>query len=1171
MMRRRHAVWPSAKLATFIGGCALIALASACGSDLAAGGPVLTTQGDDDTDAADGGVVGDGQTTTTDAAGTDVAVVDVDADVQVDALSDGGAADTLGSDSSGGDAALQDVPDTGFDAIDSDATADDTDTESDTESDIALPDDATNTSSDTSATDSDATVDGDNSDTQTADSEPTADAGLPCADLGCSCTAKSDCDSGHCAKAKGAAATDPGECAPSCLLATVPDAACADSDACTADVCDPKKGCTHSKSTQACNDGNACTVDGCDATTGCQHAAAAGPCDDDNACTEPDSCAQGTCKAGAPKACDDDSACTTDSCSADLGCVNAYADGPCDDGDACTTGEKCSKGECQPPAKDTCDDDNPCTDDGCDAKTGCTHTANNAACSDGNKCTDGDTCSAGQCAPGVGTKCDDANPCTQNSCDMAVGCTSTALDVLCDDGDKCTQNDKCKAASCVPGVAMICDDGNPCSTDACVAGVCDYTANTDPCEDGDPCTLGDTCSTGSCDSGSDAKICDDGAPCTDDSCAKGKGCVAVPNSATCTDGDACTSGDHCDKGSCIATGGSPCDDNNPCTDDTCAPPSSGKPGTCTNAPNVGACDDGNKCTSADACDAGLCKAGKAVVCDDGNSCTLADCKPADGCKQLPVPGECTDGNVCTAGDACKDGACGAGPGKDCNDNDICTDDSCDAQTGCQHALNTAPCDDGNKCTVGEQCKSGSCTGATAVVCDDSNTCTADSCDGQTGCKYDVKPGIVVPACDGQAHGSSCFKAVPGKRTFAQAETMCIAWGGHLASVHNAAENNVGLSQAMARCGTGQSWIGLTDIVKEGAYAWTDGTKTDYTNWAKNEPNDAQKNEDRAHMLDGGKWNDISNSATMPCAICRRALPQACQDGDACTSGEVCTTGGKCTAAVPNCDDHNSCTVDKCDKTKGCSHTPAQTGSACGSGVCDKAGQCAIGDQAHPAKSCQELADVKALQPANAVYWLDPDGDGKIPKFRTFCAFNPGVGWTLAMKISGASKTFRYDRAYWTDTQGHNTGSVNFDTSEAKLASFWTMPVKQVLLSMKFGSGYTWMVLPKTASSLRAIFATNAHHATTQGRAAWLNMLGDSSLQPHCNREGFNVGDRGAQVRIGIIGNNENDCNSPDSRLGFGGRGNRCGQDDNNTMGNAAKCGGDKGDRNTKVFGYVFIR
>ncbi len=56
MMRRRHAVWPSAKLATFIGRCALIALASACGSDLAAGGPVLTTQGDDDTDAADGGL-----------------------------------------------------------------------------------------------------------------------------------------------------------------------------------------------------------------------------------------------------------------------------------------------------------------------------------------------------------------------------------------------------------------------------------------------------------------------------------------------------------------------------------------------------------------------------------------------------------------------------------------------------------------------------------------------------------------------------------------------------------------------------------------------------------------------------------------------------------------------------------------------------------------------------------------------------------------------------------------------------------------------------------------------------------------------------------------------------------------------------------------------------------
>ena len=38
------------------------------------------------------------------------------------------------------------------------------------------------------------------------------------------------------------------------------------------------------------------------------------------------------------------------------------------------------------------------------------------------------------------------------------------------------------------------------------------------------------------------------------------------------------------------------------------------------------------------------------------------------------------------------------------------------------------------------------------------------------------------------------------------------------------------------------WIGLNDREKENAFAWTDGTKVDYTNWGKDEPNN-RENED----------------------------------------------------------------------------------------------------------------------------------------------------------------------------------------------------------------------------------------------------------------------------------------------------------------------------------------
>ena len=57
----------------------------------------------------------------------------------------------------------------------------------------------------------------------------------------------------------------------------------------------------------------------------------------------------------------------------------------------------------------------------------------------------------------------------------------------------------------------------------------------------------------------------------------------------------------------------------------------------------------------------------------------------------------------------------------------------------------------------------------------------------------------------------------------------------------------------------------------------------------------------------------------------------------------------------------------------------------------------------------------------------------------------------------------------------------------------------------------------------------------------------ASLQANCKREGFNAASKGhSRTRIGIIGNNENDCVTPDSRIRFGNGGHH---DDSNTCGN----------------------
>ena len=86
------------------------------------------------------------------------------------------------------------------------------------------------------------------------------------------------------------------------------------------------------------------------------------------------------------------------------------------------------------------------------------------------------------------------------------------------------------------------------------------------------------------------------------------------------------------------------------------------------------------------------------------------------------------------------------------------------------------------------------------------------------------------------------------------------------------------------------------------------------------------------------------------------------------------------------------------------------------------------------------------------------------------------------------------------------------------------------------------------------------------------MIGSqASLQHNCNTEGFNVvgtSNYRSKARIGIISNNENDCSSCDSRIGFGTGGY---PDDSNTCGNELKHSTDNGDKKVKAMGYILVQ
>ena len=556
---------------------------------------------------------------------------------------------------------------------------------------------------------------------------------------------------------------------------------CDDGNLCSVDACDPSKGCEHAAATDGtpcanagcagvilgfggacqagacaltaapvnCDDGNPCTDDFCSPSSGCSHQANTVGCSDGNPCTADDACALGKCVGGGAPSCSDNNVCTSDSCSPINGCTHAPAnDGAgCDDGSVCTGNDTCGGGICLPGASLVCDDKNPCTNDTCNSKSGCAFSNNTAPCDDGSQCTTGDVCAGGKCGA-ANNPCDDGNPCTTDGCVGGGGCKHTDLA----DGSSCSVPActglvfqgaaTCQAGACGSAPTPLgCDDGNACTDDLCNAlSGCLHPNNAAACSDGNACTTGDSCASGVC-SGSVAMCADGGA------CAKNIGCSVVDGcqyqaltGTPCSDGNACTLNDTCAAGDC--GGGAPvgCDDNNACTSDACDP---GK-GCVWSALSSGSCSDGNVCTGADACAAGVCLGGTALNCDDQNPCTNDSCDPTAGCKTSNNTANCQDGNKCTAGDVCSGGACQPGAALVCDDGNPCTTDNCDPQDGCSTSkvANGTVCGSGAcgglKFTAAATCTSGQCIAPAAKNCDDGQECTVDACDATAGCSNPSK-------------------------------------------------------------------------------------------------------------------------------------------------------------------------------------------------------------------------------------------------------------------------------------------------------------------------------------------------------------------------------------------------------------------------------------------------
>ena len=599
-----------------------------------------------------------------------------------------------------------------------------------------------------------------------------------------------------------------------------------------------------------CDDGEQCTVDICNVDTAmCEFdtdSAHGLPCDDNNLCTVEDECVPGSGCEGTPVECDDGNECTLDFCDFLTGDCSFGSGGmqgsTCDDGNPCTSGDKCNFGECvgipkayeyvnvaecpcevaddcapyedgsvctgslgclegdlgghcytDPSTVLDCNDDIECTTDTCHPVNGCQHAPNPFLCVDQASCTV-DSCDLelGCLNTPDDSKCDDGNPCTAGWCDPEDSCTYAAMPegFVCGDPvgwGRCSQNGICQCFPICPAEHACGDDscGGSCGECeewgyACVEGEC--IADCDAWCEIPECGVAGMW--GECDCGD----CDDGSDCTIDICGEDKKCRHVTEYKECDDGSACTENDQCVGGPhCVGTPAVDCDDDNPCTADSCDPAT----GLCLHdGSNMegSSCDDGVPCIVDTVCNNGQC-VGEAKTCDDNNDCTVDSCDEDTGqCDNGALINEdCDDGNPCTHGDICigancigepfsvseappechciNDFACWAledgsvcngflhcdkvfdadvgvcklveGSIPDCDDGIDCTDDFCEPQGGCQHEVVHDVCDDGHDCTLNLCNVNNGCwfMGGPGG-CDDDNECTVDFCDLDEGCTHE---------------------------------------------------------------------------------------------------------------------------------------------------------------------------------------------------------------------------------------------------------------------------------------------------------------------------------------------------------------------------------------------------------------------------------------------------
>ena len=116
-----------------------------------------------------------------------------------------------------------------------------------------------------------------------------------------------------------------------------------------------------------------------------------------------------------------------------------------------------------------------------------------------------------------------------------------------------------------------------------------------------------------------------------------------------------------------------------------------------------------------------------------------------------------------------------------------------------------------------------------------------------------------------------YKVFQERKNWIVAESYCVGWGGHLASISSIKEQSF-IHELLKESSDNAVWIGLNDRKHEGRYEWTDGTSVVYEFWNSGDPNNGGKGEGEDCVeisQSNGRWN-ATNCAVQNWFACKKS-------------------------------------------------------------------------------------------------------------------------------------------------------------------------------------------------------------------------------------------------------------------------------------------------------------